>query len=78
MTVISLAVARKKFLFGCANARLSDVGTSNFSFMLGILHVYRHAHVQSHVSPDMGCYNKSLNGPTSGDGLLLASEVSVL
>ena len=34
----------------------SDVGTGDFSLVLGILHVYGQAHVRSHVCPNMDCY----------------------
>ena len=54
MTVPCLAVAIKKSLFGmCACTVDSDVGTGDFSLVLGILHVCGLAHVRSHVSLGM-------------------------
>ena len=35
----------------------ADVGTGDFSFVLGILHVCAHAHVRSHVFPGMECFS---------------------
>ena len=56
MTVVSVAVEATKFLSGmCDYAVDSDVGTDDFSLVLGILHVCGHAHVRSHVSPDTNC-----------------------
>ena len=53
----SVAVTTTKFLRGMCDCTIySDVGTGNFSLVLGILHVCGHAHVRSHVSPGMGCY----------------------
>ena len=56
MTVVSVAVEATKFLFGmCDCTDDSDVGTDDFSLVPGILHVCGHAHVRSHVPPDMDC-----------------------
>ena len=50
MTVSSFAVARAKFLFGMWGCGVdSDVGTGNFSFVLGILHTCGHGHMWSHM-----------------------------
>ena len=56
LTVVSFADETTKFLFGMCDCTVdSDVGTGNFSLVLGILHVYGHAHVRLHVSLGMGC-----------------------
>ena len=50
MTVASVAVATMKFLSGMRDCMVdSDFGTSDYSLVLGILHV------RSHVSPGMDC-----------------------
>ena len=50
----SVAVAITKLLFDTHNCRVdSDVGTGDFSFVLGILHVCGHAHAPSHMAPGM-------------------------
>ena len=57
MTVTSVAVATKKFLAGMCDCTVySDAGTGDFSLVLGILQVWGHGRVQSHVSPSMGYY----------------------
>ena len=55
MTVTTCCSCDNKVYLACAIARLidSDVGTGDFSLVVGILHVCGHAHVQSHVSPGM-------------------------
>ena len=54
MTVTSVAVATKKFLFGMCDCTVhSDVGTNDFSLVLRTLHVYGHAHVQSRMPSSM-------------------------
>ena len=54
VTVTCLAVAIKKSLFGMCDCTIdSDVGTGNFSLVVGILQVCGHAHVRSHVSLGM-------------------------
>ena len=56
VTVTSTAAAGNEVSFW--HVRLhgrSDIGTGDFSPVLGILHVCRHAHVRSHVSPGMEC-----------------------
>ena len=54
MTVVSVAVEATKFLFGMCHCMVdSDVGMGDFSLVPGILHVCGHAHVRSHVCPDM-------------------------
>ena len=54
MTISSVAVVTAKFLFGICDCTVkSDVGSGDFSLMLGILHVWEHAHVRSHVSQDL-------------------------
>ena len=54
MTVSSVAVATNKFKFDVCNCTVgNDVGTGDFSLVLGVLHVCGHAHVRSHVSPGM-------------------------
>ena len=54
MTVTSFAVATTEFLFDMRDCTVdSDGGTGDFSLALGILFVCGHAHVRSHVSPDM-------------------------
>ena len=46
----------KKFLFGMCDCTVdSDVGTCNFTLLLGILHFCGLVHVRSYVSPDMDC-----------------------
>ena len=50
MTITSVAVATRKFLFG------NDVGTNDFSHILVILHICELAHVRSRVSTDMDCF----------------------
>ena len=56
VTVTSAAGATLKFLFGMCDCTVdSDVGNGDFSLVLGILHVYGHAHVRSYVPPDMDC-----------------------
>ena len=50
----SVAVAITKLLFGTHNCRVDcDVGTGDFSLVLGILHVCGHAHAPSHMAPGM-------------------------
>ena len=59
MTVVSVAVATTKFAFGMCDCMVdSDVGTGDFSLVPGILHACGHAHVRSHVSPDMDWVHK--------------------
>ena len=54
VTVTSIAVATMKFPFGKCNYAVDiDVGTGDFSLLLGILLMCGHAHVRSHVSPGM-------------------------
>ena len=54
VTVVSVAVETAKFLFGISDCTVNnDVGTGDFSLVLGILHACGHAHVRSHVSPGM-------------------------
>ena len=54
MTVSSVAVATKKSLFGMCDYTVDcDVDTGDFSLVLVIVYVCGHAHVRSHVSPDM-------------------------
>ena len=54
--VNSAAFATTKFLFGMCNCTVDiDVGTGDFSLLLGILHVSGHAHVRSYMSPCMDC-----------------------
>ena len=56
MTVISLAVETTKFLFGmCDRTVDSDVDTGDFSLVPGILHLYGHVRMQSHVYQGMDC-----------------------
>ena len=56
MTVTSISFATKKFLCGMCYCTVdSNVGTGDFSPVLGILHVCGHADVRSHVSPGMHC-----------------------
>ena len=60
MKVTSAAVATDKFLFGmCDCTANSDVGTGDFSLVLGNLHVCGHAHGRSHVSQGMDCIPKA-------------------
>ena len=57
MTVTSFAFATMKFLSGMCNCTVdSDLDTDDFSLVLGTLHVCGHAHVRSHLSPGMDCY----------------------
>ena len=45
-----------KFLFGMCDCMVdSDVGTGEFSLVLGILHVCGQVHMRSHVSQGMNC-----------------------
>ena len=54
--VISVAVATTKFIFGIYDCTVDiDVGTGDFSLLLGTLQVCGHAHMRSHVSPSMDC-----------------------
>ena len=54
MTVTSFAVVTTMFLFGMGDCTVdSDIGMSNLSLVLGILHKGGHVHAQSHVSPSM-------------------------
>ena len=54
--VIRVAVATMKFLFGICDCTVdTDIGTGDFSLVLGILYVCGHVHVRSHVSPGMDC-----------------------
>ena len=56
MTVTSVVVARAKLLFCMCDCTVdTDVGTGEFSLVLGTLHVCGHAHVRSQVSPGMDC-----------------------
>ena len=56
MTVTSVAAATTKFLSGMCGCTVdSDVGTGDFSLVLGILHVCGHVQVRSHVSQGMDC-----------------------
>ena len=56
MTVTSVVVARAKLLFCMCDCTVdTDVGTGEFSLVLGTLDVCGHAHVRSHVSPGMDC-----------------------
>ena len=56
MKVTSVAVAAAKFPFGMCDCTVdSDVGTGDFSLVLGILHVCGHSRMRSHVPPDMDC-----------------------
>ena len=46
----------KKSIFSTCDCTVdSDVGTGDFLLIQGILHLYGHTHVRSHVSPDMDC-----------------------
>ena len=56
-TVTTDAVPTTKLLFGMYDCTFdSDVGMGDFSLVWGGgLHVCRHAHVRSHVSPGMNC-----------------------
>ena len=68
MTFTSVAIAKTKLLFGMHDCTVdSDVGTGDFSLVLGILRMCGHAHVQSHVSPGMECF------PVINQGILLAT-----
>ena len=50
MTVNSVAVVIAKFLFGMCDCTVhSDVGTVDFSLVLGTLHMCRHVHMGSFV-----------------------------
>ena len=50
MTVTSVAVVAKKFLFGTCDCTVdSDAGTGELSLVLGILHLCGHVHVRSHM-----------------------------
>ena len=52
----SVPVVTTKFLFGvCVCTSDIDVGTSDFSIVLGILHACGHAQVRSHLSPGLDC-----------------------
>ena len=54
MTIISVAVRTKKFLFGVCDSTVdTDVGTGYFSFVMGTPHACGHAYARSHVSPGM-------------------------
>ena len=54
--VTSVAVVTMKFLFGMCDCSVdSDIGTSNYSSVLEILHMCGYAHVRSHMSPCMDC-----------------------
>ena len=56
VTVVSVAAATTKFLFGVCDCTVDiNVGTGDFSFVLGILHVCGYVHVRSHVSRGMDC-----------------------
>ena len=56
MRSTSFAVSITKFLFGkCDCTTDNDVVMGDFSLMLGILHVYGRAYVQSYVSPGIDC-----------------------
>ena len=62
MTATSVAAVTTKYLFGMYNGMVdNDVGMRNFSFVLGILQVYGHAHVQSHMSLGMDCILLCMN-----------------
>jgi len=46
VTVTSVAVVTKQFLFGMCDCIVDiDVGKNNFSFVLGIWHICGHGHV---------------------------------
>ena len=52
VTVNTVAVATTKFLFGTCHCTFdSDIGTCEFSLVLGILHMFGHEHPRSHLSP---------------------------
>ena len=56
MTIISFAVAKKKFLFGMCDCTVdSDVGARNFSLVLESWHMCGHTYVRLHVSFGMDC-----------------------
>ena len=56
LAVTSAAVATTKFLFDMCHCTVdSDVVTGNFSFILGILHMYRHVNVQLYMFQGMNC-----------------------
>jgi len=50
VTVTSVAVVTMKFLFGTCNCTVdSDIGTSDFSLVLGILHMCVDMHTCNHM-----------------------------
>ena len=54
MTVASVVVATKKFLFGICNCTVEGlVGTDEFLLVLGTLYVFGYVHVRSHVPQGM-------------------------
>ena len=56
MLLTSVAAVTTKFLFGmCDCMGDNDVGKSDSSLVLGILHACGNTHVRSHVSPGMEC-----------------------
>ena len=63
MTITSVAVATKKFLFGMCDCTVdSDVGTNDFSLVLRIFNVCGHAHVRSCISLGMElCWLRGIN-----------------
>ena len=55
MTVTSIAVVTE-FQIGVCDCKVdNDIGMGDLSLVLEIFHVCGHAHVRSHVSPDMDC-----------------------
>ena len=56
VTVTNVAVATTELPFGMGDYTVdSDVDTSDFSLVLGILHVCGHVHVRSQASPGVDC-----------------------
>ena len=54
MTVTSVAIVTTKSLFGMCDCTVDiDVGTGDFSLVLGIFHVRGHEHMRSFVSRGM-------------------------
>ena len=69
VTVTNVAVATMNFLFGmCFGTFESDIGTWDFSLMLGILPLCGHSCVRSHVSPVTDCSDncQCKHGPEKG------------